>query len=251
MTQLARPQSDVAVSGWTPTPVAERLREPTPDETTYVTSSNPTGDTFEVQFPPLAWPWPGAHKLTVFLRKTDAGNIPVTVALLQGSTLIAFTTVQPSESFASAVLTLTAAEVGRITDYTNLRLRVIAGGVPTDCCPQPIPTLLRLTFTSDDCPCIHGLSGILTHVPQSNPPAWFAAVGPECDTGEVNEWTLTCSSGSWVLSAATTVCVQGIPSLGPDAQSCHPLELVWHTCIGADRPECCAYGLPVTLTITD
>lgn len=165
MSQKSRAIADVSVSGWTPTPVTPRINEASPDgAASYVTNGgiNPSGDTFEVKLAALARPEAGSQVLTINLQKTDSGSAPVTVALLQGATVIGEWPVTPTTSFADHCLTLTDTQVAAITDYSNLRVQVTAGGSPsssssssssesgvvTSCCPDnEIPGTLYATVS--------------------------------------------------------------------------------------------------------
>ena len=126
MSQYGRPITDITNSGWTPIPVYAQIGEVSPDDADYVISSaEPGTSSFEVLLSELAQPDFGNHTLSVRLDKTDLGNLPVTIELLQGDSVIATRVVStPALSFHTYDFALTDIEVGAITDYANLRLRV-------------------------------------------------------------------------------------------------------------------------------
>jgi hypothetical protein len=116
MPQIALPASDISDSGWTPTPVFAQIDQRTPTDTTSVISSGKSqGDSFEVKFAPLSYPGPGTVTLSVRLKKTDSGKLPVTVRLVRGSTVIASRVIQPQQAFTTSAIVLTAAEAAGIT----------------------------------------------------------------------------------------------------------------------------------------
>src|SRR5689334_21608807 len=116
MFQKSLPSQDIEEDGWTPAPLYSRLKEPTPDDTTFVTSpSKPSGDGFEVKLAALAWPDNGPQQLSVRFRKTSGDDVDVTIALLQGTAVIAVRDVVPSQSFATVVIELSENEKANIT----------------------------------------------------------------------------------------------------------------------------------------
>ena len=131
MSQKSRAIADVSVSGWTPTPVSPQINEVSPDGATSCvmnSGTNPSGDAFDVRLAALARPGAGLQVLTINLRKTDDGSVPVTLTLLQGSSVIGEWAVPVDTTFGSQSFTLTGAQVAAITDYTSLRVQVTAGG---------------------------------------------------------------------------------------------------------------------------
>lgn len=127
MSQIGRPISDIANVGWTPTPVYAQIDEPFPNDANYVISSLlPGTSVFEVLLGELANPVSGIITLSVRLEKTDMGNLPVSIKLLQGNnTLIASRSVlSPAFLFTTYHFDLTNAEVTTITNFADLRLRV-------------------------------------------------------------------------------------------------------------------------------
>lgn len=158
MTQIARPIADVFDGHWTPVPIYPQINGGTAGPGAVTSSANPQGDSFEVQLTPLAWPDPGAETLTVSLRKIGTDPLSVTIALLQGNTVIASKQVNPSTGFTNYTLTLTDAQVAAITDYTQLRALVTAGSPVVPCCPDGVPPILHLTLSNGtgDCGCLDG-----------------------------------------------------------------------------------------------
>jgi hypothetical protein len=137
MNQNSRPISDVAVTNFTPTPAFSRINEETPDDLSFVASnSNPQGSRFEVLLNTLSWPQAGVMQLSLRLRNTESPGVEVTVLLLQGGLLIAYRKATPSTSFADLdpPFVLTDAEKARITDFTNLRVLIVAGTATTSFC---------------------------------------------------------------------------------------------------------------------
>jgi hypothetical protein len=150
MSQKSRPVADVSNDGWSPaTGYYAPLNEVIPDDSTIDSSvDNPVNKTFVVQLARLAVPKPGQHQLTVRLRKTAAVDIGVTINLLQGNTVIAFSNVAPTTSFQNFSLLLSQNEINQITDYTNLSLSVTAGySAQVPCCPNALPSILHATQT--------------------------------------------------------------------------------------------------------
>jgi hypothetical protein len=140
MSQNSRPTEDISNSGWTPmTGYYRMINEATPDDAASVVVSglNPQGSFFEVLLADLAWPdnrVSNIYTLTVRLQKTGSDNVPVTIALVQGITIIGATVVQPTTAFGNYGFQLTPAQIQAITNYTDLRLRVTAG-ITTQNCP--------------------------------------------------------------------------------------------------------------------
>jgi hypothetical protein len=129
MPQVARPIADVANSGWTPTPLYTHLNTPTPNDLDPITSPPlPPGASFTVQLDPLARPITGTHTLTVRFRRTEPAIALVTYILLQGEQSIAARSEVATQEFVSYDLILTEPEIDVITDYADLRLRVVVSG---------------------------------------------------------------------------------------------------------------------------
>ena len=129
MIQIGIPAlASVVNTGWSPPPVyaqIDAVNSPPPDDS-YVACTLPPGGTFEVQIAPLARPITGTHTLRVRLDQVGSNVALVSFFLLQGGQVIAGRSVVPGTTFTTYELTLTEVEVDLITDYTNLRLRVVA-----------------------------------------------------------------------------------------------------------------------------
>jgi hypothetical protein len=133
MPQIARPVADISFGTWTH-PVWEEIDEIQPTDTTFTTSGNVDGDTFEVDLTPMANPGSQADvnplTLSVRLCATAGTNSRVTVTLLEAGVPIAYRVVpanQITTSFRTFSWTLTTTEVRGITQYDLLSLRVTAG----------------------------------------------------------------------------------------------------------------------------
>ena len=181
MPQQALPVSDITTGGWLPKPIYQQINNPQNNDVTLVTSSsNPVNDTFEVALPStLQWPQEGDQVLTVRLRQTASGTTSVYILLLQGSRTIAIFSLQPTTSFEDYFFTLTAQEVSSITDYTNLRLEVIAGAT----------YLLLDTFTDTN-------GTALTNHTMDIGPGWATAYSGGTWTISNNQATQTANGGS-------------------------------------------------------
>ena len=262
MSQKSRAIADVSVSGWTPTPVTPRINEASPDgAASYVTNGgiNPSGDTFEVKLAALARPEAGSQVLTINLQKTDSGSAPVTVALLQGATVIGEWPVTPTTSFADHCLTLTDTQVAAITDYSNLRVQVTAGGSPsssssssssesgvvTSCCPDnEIPGTLYATVSgSESCSCFN----TSVRIPLTwNGSAWTGS-GSMGTCGHTLSLVLECfEDGLWFCIVDTSPeCMTG--TLTGFASSCDPFSINFTF---AGSLTCCAGSGPLSLPIS-
>ncbi len=238
-TQVTRPMSDDLTGVWTPTPLYERVNKPTPNDAAPISSgSNPAGDVCQVKLRGVAWPDLGlpaaAEVLTV--RLAGDGSTPATVVLLQGNKLIASRRVVPGSAFQDCLLTLTAAEVAQISDYTDLHVEVIAGDVSVSCCPNPVPPVLLATFSNPGggCGCLDGLQVKLLYDPAN--PAWVARyhgcthaslMGMTCDAA-----TMTWGAGS-----------------GPDAQDFDPSNCHWPSVV-ATSVTCSPFRATFDVTVT-
>lgn len=261
---LSRPVADISNLGWTLAPpvlpyvpdgIYARLFEWQPDDdTTYVeNAASPLGDTFEVLFAGVPLPKAGLDgQLTVRLRSTaSGGQVPATVLLLQGGQTLAATSVYPGPGtdYQDVTLPLPASLLAQITDFTDLRLRVTAGGVTVTCSPRPLPLVLHGTITSP-CAQINGLSFLLTY----QGPSWHCDIFSGPLAGQ--NFDLTCStvpSVTWELHAATLACFdfEGTESL-PTQVSNDPFQLTFETIVRSILDGCtaCVLGQPVTFVIT-
>jgi len=131
MAQFARPDSDVTVGGWTPTPLYEKIDEATPSDADYIESAtNPTSDLCEVGLSNVEDPEVSTGHVVRYryAKNASGGNvIDLTVKLMQGAAEIAsWTHNDISDTVTQAEQTLTGVQADAITDYTDLRLRFIA-----------------------------------------------------------------------------------------------------------------------------
>jgi hypothetical protein len=214
------PQTALPVSpddyndGWTPTVVYSQVDQPVPTDTKFVTSTpGEVGDSFGVKLARLAWSQESPQTLTVRLRCTDATEVLVSFALLQGTNFIAGTNVQPTESFTNYSLTLSTEEMAAITDYTDLHVQVTVGNpIECDICPDnPLPVVLHATFTDK--------TGAFTCLPDSvslyyveEENQWFSTNATYCWEGcspfignlvqllcgDTGEWVLVVFSCTWL-----------------------------------------------------
>jgi hypothetical protein len=236
MSQLSRPSQDVSNSGWTPASgLSALLNEPVADDGSFTFSSNdPQGDAFEVKLAALAWPEAGPQTLTVRLRQSAAGTAKVYLALLQGSQIIAARTVIPTQSFANWGMTLTPDEAARISDYTDLRLRVIAGAsVAVPCCPDTLlPALVtaHITAQTGDSACLPDTLPLATY------PSGWMYTGPLC--GLPGDATCDCLAGTgFYLGIFNNACAFVWGNLAVST-SCDPFQLIFDTtcqapCVGS------------------
>jgi hypothetical protein len=244
MSQQASPISDVSVSGWSPTPVTPEVNESVPKDSTYVSSSaNPQGDTFEVKLAALAWPEAGPETLTVRVQQVGSGSDSVTMTLLQGDgTIIASRLAQAPSSFANAFdPPLSTAEINRITDYTDLHVRVTAGLIQTSCCPNGLPPLLyaHLSNATGGCGCLNGLTVPLVWDGQQ----LWSNTFPFCgETAPGSLISLQCSSGLFALSFDG--CVSRHPPAPKPADNCNPFSITW---TGLICDFCCSGTVDVTV----
>jgi hypothetical protein len=138
MTQIATPDGVVSSGTWVAVPsgtLATTIDEVSADDADYNESvSNPISDTFEVSLSNVAAPPVNTgHAMHYRYGKSAASGkrIDFLVSLRQGaSTVIAQQThTDVGSGFTSGILTLTEAEAGNITDYSDLRIRIIATSV--------------------------------------------------------------------------------------------------------------------------
>jgi hypothetical protein len=240
MTQKASPVSDDSQGSWTPVPLFARINGATGnDGGAIISGMNVPGDTFAVSLSKLAQPaLPGQEVLTV--RLAGDGSTRATVVLLQGDQAIASQTVTPGSSFQDFALTLTAAQVAQITDYTDLHVQVTAGDVTVACCPDnPLPAILHATFSNGtgDCTCLDGLTVELI---------WFS--GQEWDgdytaCSGTSALELSCSPffGWQLTGGGHCPIVMGSPT----TSSCSPFSLHFS---GMMVTNCCSGTVDVTVT---
>ena len=203
MAQISRPLSDVSKLDWGPDQIALVLRKQIPNDATFAYSvANPEGAAFEVALDPLSWPQSGLQRLQVRLRKTDAGSTSVVVILLQGNRVIAYRIIQPNQTFTTHTIDLTDAEKNAILDYTDLRVRVVAGQAITLDCEQCDTAAMQFIFglsgIEGDQGCCIGMNHpvVLTYNDNCD---WR---GPSFETCG-NLWILSYKDGMWVLELTT------------------------------------------------
>ena len=145
MVQTLLPSFDLDVGLWTPTPVWSRINAVQQPDEWVTTPEFPQSEAFEVRLTTaeVEQPFPGDHTLTVRLKSSVpaasssslssgssssglSGPAEVTLQLLQGSNVIAARVVEPVDYYVDYPFTLTQQEVDSITDYGDLRLRVVA-----------------------------------------------------------------------------------------------------------------------------
>lgn len=123
--QFARPDSDVTVGPFTPTPLWQQLDDNDNADTVSAASST-ASQTFEVGTSNVTDPLASTgHVLRASLKKVGSNAQNVTVTLVQGTTTVAAMQVNGvTTSFVTYSYSLTATEADSITDYTDLRIRV-------------------------------------------------------------------------------------------------------------------------------
>jgi hypothetical protein len=230
--------ADDQTGNWTPTPLFAWIDGVTPNDGAPILSgTNPQGDALGVKLAALAVPCAGAEALTV--RMSGDGATPVAVALLQGSQIIAANIFTPTAGFQDYTLTLTAAQVAQITDWTDLHVEVIAGEPTVSCCPNPLPAVLYATFSggTGTCACLNGATVPLGY--NSAADTWQGHA-PGCG-GNIS-LSLHCAGGHWSLTQ-TSSC-NGVASYL--SSSCSPLSVTFSTVMG---PMSCCTGT-ATITVT-
>lgn len=130
MPQFARPDSDVALGGWS-SPSWSTIDEVTADDLDKTISPlAPASATLEVSLTNPEDPQSSGGHIVRYRYQKDAAagsQIDLTVRLMQGVTEIAaWTHTNIANGWVTAAQTLTAAQADAITDYTDLRLRFIA-----------------------------------------------------------------------------------------------------------------------------
>lgn len=129
--QKARPGSDISTGGWLPSSGSDlyaMLDETSYNDSDYIYSpNNPTTETAEVKFTSVTDP--GVHTGHILRFRLAAVGLDTVfdVYLMQGATQIA--TWQKTVTASNTVSyeeTLTSGEAASITDYTDLRIKVVA-----------------------------------------------------------------------------------------------------------------------------
>ncbi len=124
------PSADVTTGSWGEAPLFSKLNESTPDDSTYVTytSGNPT---FEVLLSGYSAP-PTTSLHIVKVRAKNVSASSITVELYQGLRRVGTWTHALSTAYKTYEDVLTPNQVGLISDYTDLRIRV-TGSTEGDC----------------------------------------------------------------------------------------------------------------------
>lgn len=130
MTQYARPSSDIT-TGWTTTPLWSKIDEVTPSDADFITGTGPSV-TAEVLLSAVSDPLSSSgHTWNVRLKATgSSGAERVSLYLYQGATLIATLISNASvgrSAFVHSSGTLSGAEADSISDYSDLRFRLVTG----------------------------------------------------------------------------------------------------------------------------
>lgn len=143
-TGFIRPISpDVETTNWFPTPLYTHVDEASPPndsdliQSTTSTAVWPSFNTFDCELTldtPSAEPAPGDRQLITLRTRLEiiedtpggTGNADFTYSLVQGTTVIAFSTHSEStvNNWQTVTYDLTEGEVNSITDYSDLRFRL-------------------------------------------------------------------------------------------------------------------------------
>lgn len=130
--QIARPNQDIQVNGWTPEPLFEEINEETRNDNDFISSEDNSNTVAEVGLTALEDPGINTgHVLRYTYRKSavDGHVINITVRLMEGATEIASWTHNGiTENWVQEDQTLTEEQAGNITDYTNLSVQFERGG---------------------------------------------------------------------------------------------------------------------------
>ena len=131
MTQYARPDSDISATNWTGAYTA--IDEETPNDSDYITGSSSANGTDEVGLSNVTDPASSANHVIKFRARqsgTPGHQRYLTLVLCQGSTGIAITPTATLDgsTWTDYSYTLSSAEADALTDYTDLRLRIISSG---------------------------------------------------------------------------------------------------------------------------
>lgn len=132
MAQFGRPDSDVTVNSWTPTPLWQQIDETPSSDLDLISGDNNTNDLCEVGLSDVNDPQSSSgHIVRYRYRKnlTGGNSRNITVGLVQGTTVIASQTHNNIGGiFVTGSFTLSGAQADSITNYADLRLRFTASG---------------------------------------------------------------------------------------------------------------------------
>jgi hypothetical protein len=128
-----------------------------------------------------------------------------------------------------------------ITDYTDLHVEVIAGDVTVPCCPNPLPAVLRVTFTGD-------LGGTWLLLWDGTTSTWQNANVTLC-AGLPSTVLLNCVPGGWDMRIQRFVTGPACATnpTGADSFTCDPLSITWSS---FRTPLGCCFGLNFGATVT-
>lgn len=247
MSQIALPISDVSVTGWTPTPVWSQVNLPVPDDVHLVTAGiGPTAASFKVNLTHLARPDGGAQALTVRMKQTGMPATSASVILWQGTKPITGASFALMTSFTNCTISLSAAEIARITDYANLQVQVITP-VTVLCCPNMLPAVLHATLSAAaSCACVAGSYPIVYGLNPFGLGEGWAFSGTACNGNNFFIF-LQCSAAGWNLYLSCGPGGFGSPLnsnpnfLADASSTCGPpIHLTW-TPYGGLGGVCCAF----------
>ena len=239
MSQKTRAVQDVSVVNWTPTTnLYQRVDEIVPGDSDYAESAPNIAyeDHFEVLLAPLAWPQSGPQTIRIRARRAGPTDVPVNVRLLQGSQLIASRVFLPGSSFGPTLsFELSEIEKARITDYTNLRLRVSGTRVSVNCCTAPVSVVLFADLVG----CVNGTVRVVY-----DGTLWFGSGSVDCiDNMDV---TLVCDGEGWTVYIGP----QADCNIGALTTSTSPFRIEFPTISGNCMSSHCPACLGSTITIT-
>jgi hypothetical protein len=137
MPQFARPSADTVRTAWTDqaggtTDIYTTIDEATPDDADYIKTAAPPGtNEFETLLTPVTDPVVDTGHVIRWRRRkqpaTGSAQVNLTVRLLQGTTQITSRADNDIPgTFTTSSYTLTTAEAGGITNYSDLRLEFVA-----------------------------------------------------------------------------------------------------------------------------
>lgn len=167
MAQYARPDSDVTVSGWTPSTgstLYECIDESSASDADYIHRVR-ADDTCEVGLSNVTDPVSSSgHVLRVRNQKNGAGSLGTcTAKLMQGASTIGTWTLTAG-SIATDAFTLSSGEADSITDYSDLRVQITVDWI------SGLTTGLAVTwveFEVPDAPAAGGVPKQMMHYARS------------------------------------------------------------------------------------
>jgi RHS repeat-associated protein len=252
MGQIAPPNSDIAVGNWAPAPLFPNIDALFfTDDSTYVATTQLTGDAFTVALRPIAYPSAGSQVLFVRACNTSAESLTMTVLLLQSGAGIAIRTIALASSFQTAQLQLTATEMATITDYSKLQVTVIVG-MPLTCDCAQLAAGAAQYFTVElsgmsngtcmDCALLNEQTAVLIY--QGNC-VWVGSAF-YCGSNKPAAWSFAYDQphNQWLLQFNTGEAKWTAPAAGWNGKT--PLTLTL-TYVG-DVPNCKGYPDQITIT---